>query len=97
MIRFLRYKLNSRISITDLANKLDVEYVTAKNIMLTLLENDIVEMNFKICCGNELNNGGSLYYENIQDIPDEICENCEKACLLIKNVAVVYKVIGDIT
>ncbi|CAM2938881.1 hypothetical protein HAHI6034_05840 [Hathewaya histolytica] len=93
--KFLEYQYNSYISCSDIANHLNITYNEAKKIINILLENDILKMNFKVFCKCEIDINTQNIYESIEDIPEEICSNCEKGCSVLKNVIIVYKVIGS--
>ncbi|KGI38415.1 hypothetical protein DP149_06055 [Clostridium tetani] len=91
---FLEYQYKSHVSCSDIANRLDITYDKAKELIKILLRNNVLEMNFKIFCENELDTNIQDTYENIEDIPEEPCSNCEKKCSILKNVIVIYKVIS---
>lgn len=97
LIKFLKFNENSRISCNDIANKLDIPFADSKEIVYILLKNNVLEINFKVMCEDEYNTSKSIYYDAFEDIPDEVCENCEKKCEILRNVIIVYKVInGDL-
>lgn len=90
---FLDFQYNSYISCNNVANHLNISYDKAKKLSIILLKNDILDMNFKVYCDNEIDICNQTVYENIQDIPEWICDNCEKGCSILKNIIVIYKVI----
>lgn len=89
---FLDYHLNSRITCNDIANRLDISFEDAKKIARILLKTDILEMNFKVDCCDEYSTTKVIYYDVFEEIPDEVCCNCDKKCQLLRNIIIVYKV-----
>lgn len=94
---FLKYNLNARITCNELANRLDISFDNAKIVIRILLKSNVLEMNFKINCCDEYLTIKTLYYDTFEDIPDEICEDCDKRCQILSKIIIVYKVIkGEI-
>lgn len=90
---FLEYNLGCRISCNDLCNRLDIDYEKGKQILRILLKKRVIEMNFKVNCYDEFLTTTQLYYEVFEDIPDELCDDCEKRCQILNKVIIVYKVV----
>ncbi|MBN1071130.1 hypothetical protein DVV81_08100 [Clostridium botulinum] len=95
--KFLKFNEGSRISCNDLANKLGISFADSKEIIYILLKNNVIEINFKVKCYDEYKTSKPIYYDAFEDIPDEVCDNCEKKCEILRNVIIVYKIInGDL-
>lgn len=92
---YLEYHVDSNISSNELANKLNISYSDAKKVMNELLKNKIVDMLFKVYCSNELDIEGTEIYDNIEDIPSNECGKCDKECSILKNIIIIYKVLGE--
>ncbi|MEN8433979.1 hypothetical protein NX821_001150 [Clostridium septicum] len=90
---FLNFHLNGRVTCNDIANRLDISFEDAKIIIRILLKSNVLEMNFKIDCCDEYLTDKPLYYEILDDIPDEVCEDCGRRCQLLRKVIIVYKVV----
>lgn len=90
---FLNYHLNGHITCNEIADRLDISFDDAKIIIRNLLKSNVLEMNFKIDCCDEYLTAKPLYYETLEDIPDEVCEDCSKKCQLLRKIIIVYKVI----
>lgn len=94
---YLKYHTGGHISCNDIANRLDISFDEARNIIAILLKNDVVEMNFMVDCCNKYDTNNKIIYETFEEIPKETCYNCEKVCQLLNKVIVVYKVLyGDL-
>lgn len=94
---YLIFNEGSRISCNDIANKLDISFDNSKDIIYILLKNNALEINFKVNCYDEYKTNNAVYYETFEDIPNQVCDNCEKNCEIFKNIIIVYKVInGDL-
>jgi len=90
---FLKYHINGRITCNDIANRLDISFEDAKLIIRVLLKINVLEMNFKVNCCDEHLTAMPLYYDVFEDIPDEICDDCDKKCQILRKVIIVYKVV----
>lgn len=95
--KYISYHENDHISINDIANKLNIKYDEAKNIINELIKSGIVEMNFKVYCDNEMDTNHGKVYTNIGDIPNEECDQCDKKCSILKNIIILYKVLGEVS
>ncbi|WP_143318432.1 hypothetical protein [Clostridium sp. HBUAS56017] len=89
---YLSYNNGSYISTNELANKLNIRYDDAKTIIRILLRNDIVEVNYKVYCDDSIDMSSEVIYDNIEDVPNEVCDNCEKRCSILKNLIIIYKI-----
>lgn len=92
---YLEYYEGSNISSNELANKLNISYSDAKKVMNELLKNKIVDMLFKVYCSNEIDLEEPEIYDNIEDIPSNECDKCDKKCSVLKNIIIIYKVLGE--
>ncbi|EOU1841393.1 hypothetical protein IZT14_001668 [Clostridium perfringens] len=90
---FLEYHEDGYLTSNEVANRLDISFEDAQIIMRELYTNDYLDMNFKVCCENAIDIAEEEIYESIEDIPQEICDKCEKKCVLLKKIIVIYKVI----
>ena len=90
---FLKYHINARITCNDIANRLDISFDEAKLIIRILLKTNVLEMSFKVNCYDEHLTAMPLYYDVFEDIPDEICDDCNKKCQILRKVIIMYKVI----
>lgn len=87
--------MNAHVTCNEIANRLDISFQDAKKIIRILLKANVLEMNFKIDYCDEYLTARALYYETIEDIPDEVCEDCDKRCQLLRKVIIVYKVVKE--
>ncbi|WP_294355894.1 hypothetical protein [uncultured Clostridium sp.] len=92
---FLNFHMNAHVTCNEIANRLDISFEDAKKIIRILLKANVLEMNFKIDYCDEYLTARALYYETIEDIPDEVCEDCDKRCQLLRKVIIVYKVVKE--
>lgn len=90
---FLKFHFGGHISCNDLANRLNITLKDAKELTRILLKMDVIEMNFKLDCCDEYSTNKTIFYEAFDDIPNEICEDCDNRCQLLRRVIIVYKVI----
>jgi len=88
---FLSYQNDSYITCNELANRLNIEYELAKKVINELIKMHIVQMCFKVYCNN-FDMSNEEIYSNIEDIPNEECDGCEKGCSVLKNIIVIYKI-----
>ena len=92
---FFFFFMNAHVTCNEIANRLDISFEDAKKIIRILLKANVLEMNFKIDYCDEYLTARALYYETIEDIPDEVCEDCDKRCQLLRKVIIVYKVVKE--
>lgn len=90
--KYLEYHCDSFISSNEIANKLNISLEESKKIINELIKADIVIMCFKVYCDKDQDTNKEIY-TNIQAIPNEECQDCDKKCSILKNIIILYKVI----
>lgn len=75
-----------------LKRELDIPYPEIHRLMSFLSTSRILMPIYKISCENNMNTGMEKVYRNIFEIPVEVCDRCEKECVILKNIIVEFEV-----
>ncbi|KEI16920.1 hypothetical protein Z959_08820 [Clostridium novyi B str. ATCC 27606] len=72
--------------------ELKVSYEEVHRLMTFLSTKEILKPKYKILCENNCLTGASKSYDDLDDIPINICDRCERECVLLEKVIIEFEV-----
>lgn len=72
--------------------ELNISYEETHKLMTFLSTKGILKPKYRVYCENDVITGASKIYNDPAEIPIDVCDRCEKECILIKNLLVEFEV-----
>lgn len=82
----------SILPIDVVKDNINLTYEQTNKLLKILAINGILDLNYRIWCDEKVNKPNDKIYTDILSIPEEVCEYCDKKCMIYKNIIVVYRV-----
>ncbi|MDM0483644.1 hypothetical protein QTG92_09635 [Clostridium perfringens] len=95
LLELLDYFNGGIIPISVVKRKLNLTNDEVEDLMIFLETKGILKSAFKVFCSDKFESTREEIYDDIRKIPKKHCDKCEKECMYLENVVVVFKVVQN--
>lgn len=91
--KILKHFSGGVLPIPTMRRELNISSKEVLELMVYLESKGILKSKFKVYCPDSNACAFEKFYDNLRDVPKKQCDKCDKGCVYIENIIVVFEVI----